>query len=123
MNPNPSSRDTPSPPSRRNSVAKRWLAAMENSLAATCRDFIQLASERQDRALTVREKARYWLHRVICSICRKQERRTQQLGRLADSVVERAGRDAGIKLPEEARNRLLERLRLLGEGGEEQNLH
>ncbi len=81
---------------------------LERVLGITCRDFTQLASEKLDRPLTPGERRRYFLHRLLCDICRRQERRMQQLNRLAGQSLKRAGEDAAVKLADDARARLRE---------------
>jgi hypothetical protein len=83
---------------------------LEKILGITCRDFTQLASARLDRALTGGERVRYVLHRLACGLCRKQERRVQQLNRLAGDVLKRAAAEPAVKLDDEARSRIRERL-------------
>ena len=81
---------------------------LEKILGITCRDFTQLASTRLDRQLTGGERIRYFLHRLVCSLCRKQERRVQQLNQLAGDVLKRATDEPSVKLDDEARARIRE---------------
>jgi hypothetical protein len=83
---------------------------LEKILGITCRDFTWLASAKLDRPLTLMERSRYFLHRIVCSLCRKQERRMQQLNRLAGDVIVRTEKDNASQLPEDARARIRERL-------------
>ena len=91
-------------------VLAALVGPLEKILGITCRDFTQLASIKLDRSLTVFERSRYFLHRLMCGLCRRQERRMRQLNRLAGDVISRAGRDAEVKLDAEARERIRERL-------------
>ena len=55
------------------------LAPIEWVLNANCRYFLRLSSARLDRQLKPVECLFYHLHRLICWICRSQDRRVQQL--------------------------------------------
>lgn len=83
---------------------------LEKILGITCRDFTQLASAKLDRSLTLFEGSRYLLHRLVCSLCRKQERRMRQLNRLAGDVLMQAGSDATVKLDAKVRARIAQRV-------------
>ena len=83
---------------------------LEKILGITCRDFTWLASAKLDRSLTFVERGQYLLHRLVCSLCRKQERRMRQLNRLAGDVLTRAGDETKVQLDAEARARIRERL-------------
>jgi hypothetical protein len=83
---------------------------LEKILGITCRDFTQLASARIDRTLTGGERVRYVLHRLACGLCRKQERRVRQLNQLAGDVLKRAADEPAVKLDDEVRSRIRERV-------------
>jgi len=86
------------------------LGPLEKVLGVSCRDFTRLASAKLDQPLSVGERSRYFLHRLICDICRRQEKRMHQLNRLASATLQRAGDDAMVKLDDEARERIRKRI-------------
>jgi hypothetical protein len=88
----------------------RLLGPAEKRLGITCRDFIELSSERHECSLGPRKQTRYLLHWLVCALCRKQERRLEQLNRLTSEVVAAAGTDPEVTLPAEARERIRERV-------------
>lgn len=83
---------------------------LERVLGITCRDFTQLASEKLDRPLTPGERRRYFLHRLLCDICRRQEKRIQQINRLAGAAIRESSRDTNVKLDNETLGRIRERV-------------
>jgi hypothetical protein len=93
-------------------VAARVLGPLEKMLGITCRDFVELSSEKHECALSTGKNIRYFLHRLICAICRKQERRMEHLDQLAGDVICKEGCDHAIKLGPEARERIRENVAL-----------
>lgn len=88
-----------------------WLMTpAEKLLQITCRDFIQLASEKTDRPLSATETGRYYLHRMMCRICRNQEKRIHQINHLAGEAIRECADDEAVKLAAEARDRIRERV-------------
>jgi len=83
---------------------------LEKMLGITCRDYTQLASVKLDQPLSVSERRRYFFHRLMCDICRRQEKRLRQLNRLASATLKQAGDDAMVKLDDEARGRIRHRI-------------
>jgi hypothetical protein len=83
---------------------------MEKLLGLTCRDFTRLASARLDRPLAGGERRRYFLHRLMCDVCRRQEKRLLQLNHLAGEAIRRTGDDTHVKLPDAARDRIRDRV-------------
>jgi hypothetical protein len=72
----------------------RWMMAFlglfDRWLHLSCKSFIQLASEKYERPLEKGEKIRQAMHRGVCSLCRVQEQRMEQLRELAVSIGEEA---------------------------------
>ena len=75
-------------------------------LHLSCRSFIQTASQKYERPLSVGEKLRQTLHRIMCGICRVQEWRLDQLRALALEVGRKAGDDTKAELSSEALHRM-----------------
>jgi hypothetical protein len=109
---NPPTSSTLPPPPRLYRIAGRLLGPLEKMLGITCRDFTELSSEKHECALGTRKNIRYFLHWLVCAICRKQERRMGQLDRLAGDVIVREGSDPSVKLAPETRERIRERTAL-----------
>lgn len=70
----------------------------------SCRTFIHRASEAFERPLTGRERLGQAAHRVLCSLCRTQERRLGQLSALAHEVAATGPETPGLS--DEARERI-----------------
>lgn len=108
--PTPSPQLPPRPP-----AWYRWhgvvLGPVEKLLGITCREFTRLASDRLDRRLKPGERLRYWVHRLICDICRRQDRRLRQLNALAGAALRGAHQDSTVQLDATVRERIRERLR------------
>jgi hypothetical protein len=83
---------TPPRHPRRPGLIYRWMMAFiglfDRWLHLSCRSFIELASEKHERPLRRGERIRQGFHRLICRICRVQERRLDQLRRLAREAAE-----------------------------------
>ena len=62
--------DGQSHPPLRHSFIHRLLAPWLHLAGVSCRYFIDLASVRLDRPLTLGEKLRYYFHWIICRYCR-----------------------------------------------------
>jgi len=58
----------------------------EQWLDLTCRSFIHRVSEGFERTLSPLEKLKQTTHRLICSVCRVQERRLAQLRALVSML-------------------------------------
>jgi len=108
--PNPPTEKRPPLPPRLYRVFGAILGPVEKALGISCRDFTQLASAKLDQPLSAGEHCRYFLHRLICDICRRQEKRLRQLNRLASATLKQAGDDAMVKLDDEARERIRKRI-------------
>jgi len=78
----------------------------------SCRRASRLMSDAQDRRLTWRERVSLRVHLCICRYCRKAQKHfrfLQSLGQLWHQHGE--GEGAETRLPDDARQRILERLR------------
>jgi len=99
----------PSAP-RRPGLFYRWMMAFiglfDRWLHLSCRSFVRLASQKYERPLGRGERLRQALHRMMCRICRVQERRMDQLR----TVTHELGRDVAaspeVELSAEARERI-----------------
>lgn len=87
-------------------VMMGFLGLFDRWLALSCRAFIQLASEKYERPLKLGERARRTVHRMMCGICRLQERRMDQLHALAHDVGLHAAEDSGAELSSESVERM-----------------
>jgi hypothetical protein len=112
MKPAPTPSNPLPPPPWLYRVAGRLLGPLEKMLGITCRDFVELSSEKHECALSAGKNIRYFLHRLICAICRKQERRMEHLDRLAGNVISREDSDLSVKLAPETRERIREHVAL-----------
>jgi hypothetical protein len=104
------SQTNPPTPSRSYRVMMWMMSPAEKLLQITCRDFIQLASEKTDRPLSATETSRYYLHRMMCRICRRQEKRIQQINHRAGESIRKSANDGSVKLAAEARERIRDRV-------------
>ena len=86
------------------------LGPVEKALGVSCRDFTRLASAKLDQPLSAGERSRYLLHRLICDICRRQERRMRQVNALAAESLRRASSTTEAQLDAAARERIRERV-------------
>jgi hypothetical protein len=75
-------------------------------LHLSCRSFVQTASCKYERPLTAGERFRQALHRIMCHICRIQERRMDQLRALVRDLGH--GDDAQDELSPESLRRMRE---------------
>ncbi len=105
------------PPQHRLGWFYRWSMAFiglfDRWLHLSCRAFIQVASEKYDRPLSLVERIRQALHRAMCRVCRIQEQHMDQIHTLAKELAHpdepsgAAGSEAGdIALSEGARARI-----------------
>jgi len=96
------------PPPRR--LLRRLLLALVERYAAWvhtgCRPFTRLSSDRHERPLTIGETARLVFHRMVCRICRQQERRVEQLRALARELARSPEDDPSVRLSPEAVERM-----------------
>jgi len=103
----------PVPPPR-TPLTYRWLMRVmepvEKFFGFTCREFIQLAEARQDRTLSGGEASRYHLHRMVCSLCRGQEKRLKQMNHLAGVALREESAAPEVKLDDAARERIRQQL-------------
>lgn len=100
---------TPRPP-RLYRVMTAIMAPVEGLLRFNCRHFMRLASERCDRPLSTSETLFYHAHRWMCGICRRQEKRLQQVRALVNSSTHASMDDGTVHLAEDARAHLQRRL-------------
>ena len=95
---------------RRPSWLYRWMNAVfglfNHWLHMSCRSFIRRASDRYERPLRRGERVLQALHRAMCSLCRIQERRMEQLHALTHEIGRDAGGDAEAELSPEALERM-----------------
>jgi hypothetical protein len=93
----------------------RWmmmfLGLLDGWLHLSCRSFIKLASEGFDRDLSLRERGLQAMHRVLCGLCRLQERRLRQLRALAHELTRAEGDLPPVELSPEAAARIRQALR------------
>ncbi|MCC5871685.1 MAG: zf-HC2 domain-containing protein [Gammaproteobacteria bacterium] len=78
----------------------------------SCREVSRLASERMDRELSWREQIAFYMHLMMCRLCRRYARQLALLQRATGKLRQR--RDDPVDwaaLPEEARERIARRLR------------
>lgn len=98
-----------SPPPR-SSWLRRAVAAfvglLERWLSLSCRSFIRRASEALDRPLGPGERVRQTMHRLMCRVCRTQERRMGQLQALARELGTSALDDGRAELSDERAERI-----------------
>ena len=92
------------------------MGPFEYWLNLTCKSFIRLASEKYERPLTTGERVRQAIHRVMCGICRVQERRLEQIRALTLEIGRVSLEDTNIQLSPEARDRI--RNALIDAGGQ-----
>ena len=91
-------------------VIGAWMAPLERALGIDCRTFTRLASRRMDGPATLRERAGYRLHRLICVLCRQQDRRMRNLGAVIDLAAREQRFDPEAALPDEAKTRIRRRV-------------
>lgn len=87
------------------------LAPLERMLGIDCRRFTRLASRRMDGPLGLRERLACFVHRLVCVLCRVQDDRTRRLGEVLRLAASQQLFDAGAAMPEDAKERLRQRLR------------
>lgn len=95
----------PRPPLR----YRLMMAAMlpiEMISGASCRTFARLDSERLLRALGAVEWAFYWMHRMMCGVCRRHARTMEVLRTQIREIDVGGGHDPGCCVPEDARDRI-----------------
>jgi hypothetical protein len=102
-------------PGRLYRVMMGFVGRYERWVHQSCRTFIQRASASFERPLTPSERIGQATHRLLCSLCRVQERRLSQLGQLAHEVA--AEPPAAPGLSSEARERIREAMRARQRGG------
>lgn len=90
-----------------------WLAPLERALGIDCRRFTRLASRRMDGPIGFRERVACRVHRLICALCREQDRRMRCLSDLIGRAARQQRFDPDAALSEEAKLRI--RARLLDE--------
>ncbi len=83
-----------------------FIGLFDRWLHLSCRSFIQLASEKHERPLSRTERFRQGVHRLMCSICRVQEKRMDQLRSLARDVGRFAAEDSRDHLAPDAEARI-----------------
>jgi hypothetical protein len=88
----------------------KLLGPLERWMKLDCRTFTRLASENLDRPLTFGERFRYRLHRIICAICRQQDKRMQQLRDVVHEAAQSPVTASQEELPNEARERIRQRV-------------
>jgi len=98
----PSSRPVP----RKLGWTYRWMMGLvgyfERWLLMSCRTFTRLASEKHERPLTRFERTRQRLHRLVCEVCRTQERRLERLRDLVREIAADTDEFATVRLTESA---------------------
>ena len=86
------------------------LAPLERKLGIDCRRFTRPASQRMDGPLGPRERLASFVHRLICSLCRVQEYRSRRLHDALNLAARRKRFDADTTMPDDAKERLRQRL-------------
>lgn len=99
-------RARPRRPGRCYRAVMGFLGLFDRWLHLSCRAFIRLASEKHERPLTLGERRRQTVHRLMCGICRLQERRMEQLLTLAHDVAHHSGEDSRAELSPESIERM-----------------
>lgn len=87
-----------------------WVAPLERALGIDCRRFTRLASRRMDGPLFLRERFAYRVHRLVCGLCREQDRRMRCLGEVIGLAARQQRFDADAAIPEEAKLRIRRRV-------------
>jgi len=88
-----------------------FLGLFDSWLHMSCRAFVLLASEANERELTRTERWRQAMHRAMCRMCRVQEARLEKLRALAQDLGRSAPERSEACLCEEARERIREAMR------------
>jgi hypothetical protein len=83
-----------------------FVGLFERLLFMSCRSFIRLASAKHERPLGMVERIRHAMHKIICRICRAQERHMDQLHALANSLGHHAMDESDAELSPEAMGRI-----------------
>ena len=81
-----------------------FIGRFDRRLHLSCRSFIRLASEKYERPLGRLERFRQVVHRMMCRICRIQERHMDQLQALTGEIRERE--DGAEPLSDMAKQRI-----------------
>lgn len=82
-----------------------------NRLLFSCRHMTHLASEAHERHLTLRERVTRRLHLWICRWCRRYDKQLRFLHRSYRNYAAKAPERDPEELSEEAKKRILEKLR------------
>ncbi|MFM2083116.1 MAG: hypothetical protein RL380_1807 [Verrucomicrobiota bacterium] len=101
--------NVPKPPALYRALAA-VLGPLEKLLRLDCRSFTRLASAGMDRALTLGERVRYRLHRLICAICRAQDNRNRCLHELFTLADNDGQLDEETRLTENTKEKIRRRL-------------
>lgn len=91
-------------------VVGAWVVPVERALGIDCRRFTRLASRRMDGPTTVRERIAYRVHRMMCTLCRQQDRRMRRLGDVIELAAREQRFDADAMLPDDAKDRIRRRV-------------
>lgn len=83
-----------------------FIGLFDRWLHLSCREFVQLASEKHERPLSSSEQRRHDIHRAMCKLCRVQEDRMDQLHVLVADLGE-VPDDGAAGLSSEAKERIL----------------
>ena len=87
-------------------VMMAFLGMFDRWLHLSCRSFVRLASDKYERPLSLGERQRQAVHRMICSICRIQESRMDQLQTLVHDVARNSPEDGQAELSTESLQRM-----------------
>lgn len=82
------------------------LGALPKRLGLSCRDALELCSERMDRDLSKGESFRLRLHLIMCSVCRHLPAQFHGLRRLVQACEHRHEESSTACLPEESKARI-----------------
>jgi predicted anti-sigma-YlaC factor YlaD len=76
----------------------------------SCQEVSRLASEQMDRELTLRERLAFNVHLMMCRKCLRYARQIALVKQATDRLRQRSERPAPARLPEDARERIAQRL-------------
>ncbi len=75
-----------------------------------CKEASQLTSRALDNKLSFRERFALKLHLLICKYCKRFDKQLQKLNRAISSMNKNIENDTNIKLPSEAKARIVKSL-------------
>jgi len=95
-----------------------WLANMQKALARVmaalfpnCRHASRLQSEALDHKLSILQRVGLWIHLVLCRWCRRYGKQIRFLRHAAHEHPDKLAEPARQKLPDDARERIKQKLR------------